>query len=201
MAELISIIVTTHDREDALDAVLRSLARQTDGDFEVIVADDGSGPATAALIGQWKAKFGRRLEHVWHEHRGFRAGEIRNRALLESRAIIVSSSTAIASRVPIRCEPPCACRRGWFVSGNRILIVAGFQRRVLEQHHRAGKLEFCSMVAAAAAMNQPPRADAGVAARAVAQIASRRMAACAFMQSRSGLRNVSRPRRRFRCRL
>ena len=58
MAELISIIVTTHEREDALDAVLRSLARQTDRDFEVVVADDGSGPATAALIAQWKEKFG-----------------------------------------------------------------------------------------------------------------------------------------------
>ncbi len=44
MAELISVIVTTYNREDALEAVLRSLARQTDPDFEVIVADDGSGP-------------------------------------------------------------------------------------------------------------------------------------------------------------
>ena len=59
MADLISIIVTTHDREDALDAVLRSLARQTDRDFEVIVADDGSGPATAALIAKWKQEFGK----------------------------------------------------------------------------------------------------------------------------------------------
>jgi glycosyltransferase involved in cell wall biosynthesis len=29
--------------------------------------------------------FPRRLAHVWQEHRGFRAGEIRNRAILESR--------------------------------------------------------------------------------------------------------------------
>ena len=50
MAELISVIVTTWNREDALDAVLRSLSLQTDRDFEVIVADDGSGPATARLI-------------------------------------------------------------------------------------------------------------------------------------------------------
>ena len=42
MAELISVIVATYNREDALDAVLRGLARQTDRDFEVLVADDGS---------------------------------------------------------------------------------------------------------------------------------------------------------------
>ena len=47
MAELISVIVTTYNREDALDAVLRSLAIQSDRNFEVIVADDGSGAATA----------------------------------------------------------------------------------------------------------------------------------------------------------
>ena len=61
MAELISVIVTTYDREDALDAVLRSLARQKDRDFEVSVADDGSGPATAALIEQWKPRLGKAL--------------------------------------------------------------------------------------------------------------------------------------------
>ncbi|MCX7315088.1 MAG: glycosyltransferase [Alphaproteobacteria bacterium] len=54
MADLISVIVTTLDRPDALDAVLRSLARQSDRGFEVVVADDGSGPATAALIANWK---------------------------------------------------------------------------------------------------------------------------------------------------
>ena len=77
MAELISVIVTTYNREDALDAVLRSLARQTDADFEVIVADDGSRPATAKLVEAWKGKVGHRLEHVWHDDRGFRAAEIR----------------------------------------------------------------------------------------------------------------------------
>src|SRR6185312_8228724 len=56
VAELISVIVTTYNREDALDAVLRSLAHQSDADFEVIVADDGSGPATSAAADRWKGK-------------------------------------------------------------------------------------------------------------------------------------------------
>src|SRR5665647_945435 len=55
VAALISVIVTTYNREDALAAVLRSLRGQTDPDFEVIVADDGSGPATAALVEAAKA--------------------------------------------------------------------------------------------------------------------------------------------------
>ena len=57
-AALISVIVTTYNREDALDAVLRALARQTDADFEVLVADDGSRTATGKLVAAWKAKVG-----------------------------------------------------------------------------------------------------------------------------------------------
>jgi glycosyltransferase involved in cell wall biosynthesis len=37
----ISVIVTTYNRPDALAAVLRGLAGQTDRDFETVVADDG----------------------------------------------------------------------------------------------------------------------------------------------------------------
>ena len=40
MVDLISVIVATYNREDALDAVLRGLSRQTDRDFEVLIADD-----------------------------------------------------------------------------------------------------------------------------------------------------------------
>ena len=89
MAELISVIVTTYNRDDALAAVLRSLAHQTDPDFEVIVADDGSGQATAALVESWKARIGHRVVHVWHEDKGFRAAEIRNRAILARAALCV----------------------------------------------------------------------------------------------------------------
>jgi glycosyltransferase involved in cell wall biosynthesis len=135
VAELISIIVTTHDREDALDAVLRSLARQSDRDFEVIVADDGSGPATAALIAQWKEKFESRLEHAWHEYRGFRAGEIRNRALLQSRgAYCIFLDGDCIARPDFVASHRALAERGWFVSGNRILMSQELTAKVLVQH-------------------------------------------------------------------
>ena len=123
MAELISVIVTTYNREDALGAVLRSLAAQTDQDFEVIVADDGSGSATAELIGAWKAKVGHRLDHVWHDDRGFRAAEIRNRAILASRGsyCIFLDGDCIARPDFIATHRRLA-EPGWFVTGNRILL-------------------------------------------------------------------------------
>jgi len=127
---LISVVVTTYDRDDALAAVLRALAGQTDRDFEVIVADDGSGPATAAVVARWKTALP--LTHVWHEHRGFRAAEIRNRAVIASRGAycifldgdcIVRPGFVAAHR---RLAEP-----GAFVTGSRVLLSRALTQRVL----------------------------------------------------------------------
>src|SRR5215813_3077460 len=132
MAELISIIVTTYNREDALDAVLRSLAQQGDPAFEIIVADDGSGPATAKLINSWKSKIRRRLEHVWHPDRGFRAAEIRNRAILVARGTycVFLDGDCIVPRDFVAAHRRLA-EAGWFVTGNRVLLSAELTTEVL----------------------------------------------------------------------
>ena len=134
MAELISVIVTTYNREDALEAVVRSLARQTDADFEVIVADDGSGQGTAVLVEAWKARVGHRVEHVWHQDIGFRAAEIRNRAVLASRGtyVIFLDGDCIARPDFVAIHRGLA-EKGAFVTGNRILLSRKLTERILEQ--------------------------------------------------------------------
>jgi glycosyltransferase involved in cell wall biosynthesis len=134
VAALISVIVTTYNREDALAAVLRSLGRQTDPDFEVIVADDGSGPGTAALIEASKAAIGHRVEHVWHEDKGFRAGEIRNRAILAARGdyIVFLDGDCIARPDFVAMHRRLA-EPGVFVTGNRILLSRDLTAKVLSE--------------------------------------------------------------------
>ena len=80
----ISVIVSTYNRPDALCATLRSLAHQTDSSFEIVVADDGSGPTTRDVVEAWKPRTAIPLQHVWQEDRGFRLAEIRNRAIAAS---------------------------------------------------------------------------------------------------------------------
>ncbi len=134
VGELISVIVTSYNREDALDAVLRSLAHQTDADFEVVVADDGSGPATTSLIEMWKAKLGHRVAHVWHEDRGFRAAEIRNRAVLASQG---AYCIFLDGDCIVRANFVAAHRRlaesGRFVTGNRVLLSPNATEKVLRE--------------------------------------------------------------------
>src|SRR5437899_1371024 len=89
VADLISVIITTYNRNDALDAVLRSLARQTDGNFEIVVCDDGSVPPAGEVVEVWRQRFSKPMHYVWQENRGFRAAESRNRGLLASRGSYV----------------------------------------------------------------------------------------------------------------
>ena len=134
MAELISVIVTTYNREDALEAVLRSLARQTDADFEVVVADDGSGPATAELVEVWKANVGHRVVHVWHPDDGFRAAEIRNRAVLASAGwycIFLDGDCIV--RPDFIAVHRGLSEQGAFVTGNRILLSHDLTKKVLRK--------------------------------------------------------------------
>jgi len=134
VAELISVIVTTYNREDALDAVLRSLAHQSDADFEVIVADDGSGPATSAAADRWKGKAGKRLERVWHEDRGFRAAEIRNRAILAARgAYCIFLDGDCIARPDFVATHRRLAEPGWFVTGNRVLLSPALTEKVLRE--------------------------------------------------------------------
>jgi glycosyltransferase involved in cell wall biosynthesis len=132
MDELISVVITTHDREDALDAVLRALSRQSDSGFEVVIADDGSGPATAALIARWKPRLAVPLHHVWQEHHGFRAAEIRNRAVLAStgRYCIFLDGDCLPRRDFIAAHRALA-EPGWFVAGNRIMLSRALTETIL----------------------------------------------------------------------
>ena len=134
MPELISVIVTTYNREDALEAVLSALSGQTDREFEVVVADDGSRPTTAALIERWKGRLGVPLSHVWQADRGFRAAEIRNRALLAARGdyCIFLDGDCIA-RADFVATHRRLAERGWFVTGNRVLLSRELTAAVLRE--------------------------------------------------------------------
>ena len=137
--DLISVIVTTYDREDALEAVLSALSRQSDRSFEVVIADDGSGSGTAAVVECWRSRLGVPLGHVWQADRGFRAAEIRNRALLACRGdycifldgdcIVRSDFVATHRRL---AEP------GWFVTGNRVLLSPDLTAAVLRDGLQPG---------------------------------------------------------------
>jgi glycosyltransferase involved in cell wall biosynthesis len=130
--ELISVVVSTYERPDALAAVLRGLSRQSERNFEVVVADDGSGPATAAVIAQWRTSLGVPLSHARHEHAGFRAAEIRNRAIMVSHGgYCIFLDGDCIPRADFIARHRALAEPGWFVAGNRILLSQALTNDVL----------------------------------------------------------------------
>ncbi len=144
----IAVIVTTYNRPDALAAVLEGYLAQTDSDFEVLVADDGSRDDTAQVIREYQARASIPIVHIWQEDKGFRAAMARNRALAATRADYVIFTDG-------DCVPPAdfvAQQRklsepGWFLSGNRLLLSQEFTAAALRDGlpiHRWGLGEWLS---------------------------------------------------------
>jgi glycosyltransferase involved in cell wall biosynthesis len=128
----ISVIVTTYNRPDALGACLRALGRQTTKNFEIVVADDGSGATTRDVIEAWKPKLGVPLAHVWQEDRGFRLAEIRNRAVAGSSGdyLVFLDGDCIAPPGFIAAHRALA-EPGYFVGGNRVLLSRALTEDIL----------------------------------------------------------------------
>ncbi len=85
-APAVSVIVAVYNRPDFLEKVFLSLINQTLSDFEVIIADDGSGPEVAECVGRYSPRFARPIRHVWQQHNGFRKTVIVNNAVREASA-------------------------------------------------------------------------------------------------------------------
>lgn len=132
---LISVIVATYNRPDALEAVLRSLAKQNDNKFEVVVADDGSGPDTAAVVAHAQRAFAVPLSHVWQPDTGFRLAAARNRATARATGeyLIYLDGDCVVNRRFVRAHRALA-EPGWCVAGGRILLSEPFTAAVLADH-------------------------------------------------------------------
>ena len=134
MNDLISVIVSTYNREDALHVVLRALSRQSDRNFEIVVADDGSGPATARVVREWALRTPLPIKHVWQDDRGFRLAGIRNRGIRASAGayVLFLDGDCIARPNFVAAHRRLA-ESGWFVTGTRILLSPDLTNHILHE--------------------------------------------------------------------
>ncbi|WP_419950128.1 glycosyltransferase family 2 protein [Candidatus Palauibacter sp.] len=129
----VAVIVSTYERTDALEAVLRSVASQTYRRFEVVVADDGSGPGTRELVERWGEELGRPVRHIWQEDRGYRLAAIRNRAVAatEQPYLVFIDGDCLVRPDYIRGHARLA-EVGRFVHGSRVRLDPGLSRAAIE---------------------------------------------------------------------
>jgi glycosyltransferase involved in cell wall biosynthesis len=130
----IAVIITTYNRPDALAAVLEGYLAQTDTDFEVLVADDGSTEATREVIDNYSERARFELKHIWQEDQGFRAAAARNRAIAATAAdYVIFTDGDCIPLVNFVARHRALAQQGWWVSGNRVLLTESFTAQVLQK--------------------------------------------------------------------
>ena len=126
-----TLVVSTYRAPESLEAVFRALADQSDASYEVVVADDGSGPATREIVDRWRGELRQRVEHVWQPDEGFRAARARNLGALRAAGdfLVFLDGDCVPRRHFVRSVRASALA-GWFVVGRRFELPRQFTDRV-----------------------------------------------------------------------
>ena len=120
----ISVIVSTYNRPDTLRLALEGFRGQSVPPHEVIVADDGSGPETRALLEAWtRSHPGSSVRHLWHPDEGFRKTIILNQAVLESTGdyLVFTDGDCVPHRQFVEDHAALA-ESGCWVQGRRCFV-------------------------------------------------------------------------------
>lgn len=124
MSELkISVIISTYNRPHYLAKVLEGFMHQTKRPMEIIVADDGSKEDTSSVIKSFQEKSEIPIVHVWHEDKGFRLAQIRNKAIAKSSGeyLVICDDDSIPDKHFIEDHNKYKMM-GSFIQGHRVLL-------------------------------------------------------------------------------
>jgi glycosyltransferase involved in cell wall biosynthesis len=136
----LSVVLSTYQSPSLLERTLHGYGRQTLRPLEIVVADDGSGPETAALIERLGRQLDLALRHVWHEDRGFRKCAILNRAIEAARGdyLVFSDGDCIPWADFVETHAALA-RPGRFLSGGYFLLPRATTERLTVEDVAAGR--------------------------------------------------------------
>jgi glycosyltransferase involved in cell wall biosynthesis len=135
---LISVIVTTYNRPDALTRVLSALLDQTDANFEIIIADDGSSQTTREIVASFQqllpACNPARLIHAWQPDQGFRASAVRNMGVFVSQGdYLIFLDGDCVPRASFVARHRLLAESGFMVSGSRVLLSKKLTQHLLSE--------------------------------------------------------------------
>lgn len=127
----ISVIVSTYNSEAWLEKVLWGFHCQTFQHFELVVADDGSGPKTKALVASLSQQLCYTIIHVWQEDTGFQKSKILNKAIAACNApyIIMTDGDCIPREDFVEVHYTHS-EKGYFISGGYFMLPMDISKRI-----------------------------------------------------------------------
>jgi glycosyltransferase involved in cell wall biosynthesis len=119
----VSVIISTYNKPAWLQKVIWGYECQTHMDFDLIIADDGSGQPTKELIEKFQRESKLRIKHVWHPDNGFQKSVILNKATLAatSEYLIFSDGDCIPRKDFVETHVRNA-EKGHFLSGGYFML-------------------------------------------------------------------------------
>jgi glycosyltransferase involved in cell wall biosynthesis len=142
----LSVIVTTYNNPRALSLVLAGLSRQTVNDFEILIADDGSGPETKAVIDEFAADAQFHVRHIWHPDEGFRKCTILNKAILAAAGsyLIFFDGDCVPAPSNVAAHVHAAARHR-YLAGGKVELSQRWSEQLTVESVRRGDFERRSM--------------------------------------------------------
>jgi len=118
-----SVIMSTYNAEEWLEKVIWGLSVQTETDFEIIIADDGSKPKTKELLDALRTQISMPLIHVWQEDNGFQKSQILNKAIMASSSdyLIFTDGDCIPRKDFVATHLNYR-EKGYFLSGGYFML-------------------------------------------------------------------------------
>jgi len=135
----ISVIFSTYNSPAWLQKVLLGFHYQTDENFEIVIADDGSSSETRLLIEQFKSRSHIPIKHIWQEDNGFQKCSIINKAIVASEGeyLILTDGDCIPRKDFVSTHRSFA-EPGYFLSGGYLKLPMHTSQIIDEQHIKAG---------------------------------------------------------------
>jgi glycosyltransferase involved in cell wall biosynthesis len=138
-----SLIITFYNKIEILKLVLSGFERQSVKNFEIIIADDGSGTDVVNELQQMIKRSPLHIRHIWHPDNGWQKNIILNKAIMaaDSAYIIIIDGDCIPHRHFVK-EHLAAGEENCVLTGRRVLLSKRVSEFLTERKVRHGWLEY-----------------------------------------------------------
>ena len=135
----ISVIFSTYNSPKWLEKVLWGFNYQTDQNYEVIVADDGSRDETRLLVERFQAETDMDIQHVWQPDDGFQKCRILNKSIVAAKGeyIVITDGDCIPRKDFVSVHRKYA-EPGCFLSGGYFKLPMSTSEKISKEDIQAG---------------------------------------------------------------
>jgi len=142
-----SVIAAFYNNIKYLRLVLAGFERQSEKNFELIIADDGSNDEVVREIESITPNYSFRIKHIWHPDKGFRKNKILNQAILASFSdyLIFIDSDCVPHSKFVE-EHLNEKQQSIVLTGRRVNLSKKITDRLTEENIKEGFLESNSLL-------------------------------------------------------